>query len=132
MSNLFIEPQPACAPLNAAEVLLRVRAVGLNFRDVLNVLGEYPGDPGPPGGDAAGVVDADAAALHTATAAAYRAGQMQVVEGSEGGSGALVAPLLAAEQCVGVLSAGHSFKIHSLALERQPYNNSVKLRNEAW
>ena len=33
-----------------------MRAVGLNFRDVLNVLGEYPGDPGPPGGDAAGVV----------------------------------------------------------------------------
>merc|ERR1712038_824982 len=31
-----------------------VRAAGLNFRDVLNVLGEYPGDPGPPGGDCAG------------------------------------------------------------------------------
>lgn len=38
------------------KLLLRVRAVGLNFRDVLNVLGEYPGDPGPPGGDAAGAV----------------------------------------------------------------------------
>ena len=36
--------------------LLRVHAVGLNFRDVLNVLGEYPGDPGPPGGDCAGAV----------------------------------------------------------------------------
>ena len=36
---------------------LQVRAVGLNFRDVLNVLGEYPGDPGPPGSDCAGVVD---------------------------------------------------------------------------
>ena len=33
-----------------------MRAVGLNFRDVINVLGEYPGDPGPPGGDCAGVV----------------------------------------------------------------------------
>lgn len=31
-------------------------AVGLNFRDVLNVLGMYPGDPGPPGGDCAGIV----------------------------------------------------------------------------
>ena len=30
--------------------------MGLNFRDVLNVLGEYPGDPGPPGGDCAGLV----------------------------------------------------------------------------
>ncbi|PNG99823.1 Phenolphthiocerol synthesis polyketide synthase type I Pks15/1, partial [Tetrabaena socialis] len=49
-------------PLNAAEelgpstVLLRVQAVGVNFRDVLNVLGMYPGDPGAPGGDCAGVV----------------------------------------------------------------------------
>ncbi len=33
-----------------------VRAVGLNFRDVLNCLGMYPGDPGPPGGDCAGTV----------------------------------------------------------------------------
>ena len=33
-----------------------VRAVGLNFRDVLNVLGMYPGDPGAPGADSAGVV----------------------------------------------------------------------------
>jgi hypothetical protein len=37
-------------------VLVAVRAVGINFRDVLNVLGMYPGDPGPPGGDCAGVV----------------------------------------------------------------------------
>ena len=29
--------------------LVAVSAVGLNFRDVLNVLGMYPGDPGPPG-----------------------------------------------------------------------------------
>jgi hypothetical protein len=38
------------------EVLLSVKAVGLNFRDVLNVLGMYPGDPGPPGSDCSGVV----------------------------------------------------------------------------
>ncbi len=35
-----------------------VQAVGLNFRDVLNILGMYPGDPGEPGGDCAGVVTA--------------------------------------------------------------------------
>ena len=35
-----------------------MRAVGLNFRDVLNVLGMYPGDPGAPGGDCAGIVTA--------------------------------------------------------------------------
>jgi 3-oxoacyl-(acyl-carrier-protein) synthase/NADPH:quinone reductase-like Zn-dependent oxidoreductase len=56
ISNLVLEPLPALPPLGNADVLLRVRAVGLNFRDVLNVLGEYPGDPGPPGGDTAGVV----------------------------------------------------------------------------
>ena len=35
-----------------------IRAIGLNFRDVLNVLGMYPGDPGAPGGDCAGVIAA--------------------------------------------------------------------------
>ncbi|MCH9643009.1 MAG: SDR family NAD(P)-dependent oxidoreductase [Actinomycetia bacterium] len=37
-------------------VQVRVQAAGLNFRDVLNVLDLYPGDPGPIGGDFAGVV----------------------------------------------------------------------------
>ncbi len=32
--------------------------MGLNFRDVLNVLGMYPGAPGDPGNDCAGVVSA--------------------------------------------------------------------------
>jgi NADPH:quinone reductase-like Zn-dependent oxidoreductase len=36
-------------------LIVAVQAVGLNFRDVLNVLGMYPGDPGPPGGDCAGL-----------------------------------------------------------------------------
>jgi NADPH:quinone reductase-like Zn-dependent oxidoreductase len=35
---------------------VRVEAIGLNFRDVLNVLNMYPGNPGPPGSDYAGVV----------------------------------------------------------------------------
>jgi NADPH:quinone reductase-like Zn-dependent oxidoreductase/acyl carrier protein len=38
------------------EVQIRVEAAGLNFRDVLNVLGLYPGDPGPIGGDLCGIV----------------------------------------------------------------------------
>ena len=41
ISNLFLEPLSAPPPLGDVEVLLRVHAVGLNFRDVLNVLGEY-------------------------------------------------------------------------------------------
>lgn len=35
---------------------MAIKAVGLNFRDVLNVLGMYPGDPGDPGADCSGVV----------------------------------------------------------------------------
>ena len=33
-----------------------MKAVGLNFRDILNVLGMYPGDPGNPGSDFSGTV----------------------------------------------------------------------------
>jgi len=42
--------------LKQQEALVLVKAIGINFRDVLNVLGMYPGDPGPPGGDCAGIV----------------------------------------------------------------------------
>jgi acyl transferase domain-containing protein/NADPH:quinone reductase-like Zn-dependent oxidoreductase/SAM-dependent methyltransferase/acyl carrier protein len=38
------------------EIVIRVAATGLNFKDVLNVLGTYPGDPGPVGGECAGYV----------------------------------------------------------------------------
>ena len=43
-------------PPVAGQVQIRVEAAGLNFRDVLNVLGLYPGDPGRIGGDLAGIV----------------------------------------------------------------------------
>ena len=42
---------------------------------------------------------------NNATAAAYRSARMQVVERDDTKSGALAAPLLAANSCVGVLSA---------------------------
>ena len=35
--------------VEAHKVLVSVTSTGLNFRDVLNVLGMYLGDPGPPG-----------------------------------------------------------------------------------
>lgn len=38
------------------QVKIAVRATGLNFRDVLNALGMYPGDPGPLGGECAGTI----------------------------------------------------------------------------
>ena len=44
------------APPSAGQVQIRVEAAGLNFRDVLNVLGLYPGDPGRIGGDLSGIV----------------------------------------------------------------------------
>ncbi|WP_105347906.1 type I polyketide synthase [Mycobacterium sp. ITM-2016-00318] len=43
-------------PPEEGYVQVAVEAAGLNFRDVLNVLGLYPGDPGPIGGDFAGTV----------------------------------------------------------------------------
>ncbi|HET6705675.1 type I polyketide synthase [Amycolatopsis sp.] len=43
-------------PLGPGEVRVAVRAAGLNFRDVLTVLGMYPGPAGPLGLEAAGVV----------------------------------------------------------------------------
>ncbi|MGW7825303.1 MDR/SDR family oxidoreductase, partial [Streptomyces puniciscabiei] len=42
--------------LRAGEVRVAVRAAGVNFRDVLNVLGMYPGDAGRLGLEGAGVV----------------------------------------------------------------------------
>ncbi|KIG15385.1 Malonyl CoA-acyl carrier protein transacylase [Enhygromyxa salina] len=42
--------------LGPEQVRIEVRATGLNFRDVLNALGMYPGDPGPLGYEGAGVV----------------------------------------------------------------------------
>ncbi len=40
------------------DVEIRVTAAGLNFRDVLNVLGTYPGDAGALGAECVGVVEA--------------------------------------------------------------------------
>lgn len=40
------------------EVEIETQAWGLNFRDVLNVLGLYPGDAGPLGGECAGLITA--------------------------------------------------------------------------
>jgi NADPH:quinone reductase-like Zn-dependent oxidoreductase/short-subunit dehydrogenase/acyl carrier protein len=55
IDNLRLSEKEVTAP-EANEVQVRIEAAGLNFRDVLNVLGLYPGDPGPIGGDLCGVV----------------------------------------------------------------------------
>ena len=48
----------ASIKLKTNQVLVRVSYVGLNFRDVLNVLGMYPGNPGDPGCEFCGIVQA--------------------------------------------------------------------------
>ena len=57
LANVVAKPLAEVQP-GPGQILLRVLAVGVNFRDVLNVLGMYPGDPGEPGGDVAGIVEA--------------------------------------------------------------------------
>ena len=50
LSGMILSAQPAFeASLEPGAVELQVQAVGLNFRDVLLVLGEYPGAFEPPG-----------------------------------------------------------------------------------
>ncbi len=55
LDGLALQPCERPAP-GRGEVELEVSATGLNFRDVLNVLGLYPGDPGPPGAECTGRV----------------------------------------------------------------------------
>jgi acyl transferase domain-containing protein len=57
LDNVELRPVVRELP-QAGQVEIRVRATGLNFRDVLNVLDLYPGDPGPLGGECAGEVTA--------------------------------------------------------------------------
>nr|WP_246843248.1 type I polyketide synthase [Allokutzneria sp. NRRL B-24872] len=57
LDHLVLEPNPGVLePLAPGDVRIGVRAAGLNFRDVLTVLGMYPGDAGIIGNEAAGVV----------------------------------------------------------------------------
>ena len=55
LEQFELAPTTRRAPA-AGQVEIAVEATGLNFKDVLNVLGLYPGDPGPLGGECAGRV----------------------------------------------------------------------------
>ena len=57
LDGLEYETLPRRAPARG-EVEISVEAAGLNFRDVLNALGMYPGDAGPLGWECAGTVAA--------------------------------------------------------------------------
>nr|WP_258348153.1 type I polyketide synthase [Saccharopolyspora gregorii] len=57
LDDLELVPFPQAAePLTGRDVRVRIEAAGVNFRDVLNALGMYPGETGPFGSEAAGVV----------------------------------------------------------------------------
>lgn len=55
LSGAVLETKLRLMP-GASEVQIRIAAAGLNFRDLLNVLGKYPGTP-PLGAECAGVVE---------------------------------------------------------------------------
>jgi acyl transferase domain-containing protein/acyl carrier protein len=62
IDNLSLVPIERRGP-GPREIEIEVRASGLNFRDVLNVLGVYPGDAGRPGSECAGRVIAVGSAV---------------------------------------------------------------------
>jgi acyl transferase domain-containing protein len=53
LDNLELKPATT-APPGPGEVQIQVEATGLNFRDVLNALGMYPGEPGALGNECVG------------------------------------------------------------------------------
>jgi len=55
LDQVELNAVPRMSP-GPGQVEIQVRATGLNFRDVLNVMDLYPGDPGPLGGECAGEV----------------------------------------------------------------------------
>jgi len=55
LDSVALEPATRPEP-GPGQIEIKVHATGLNFRDVLNVLDLYPGDPGPLGGECAGEV----------------------------------------------------------------------------
>ncbi|MGQ5640990.1 alcohol dehydrogenase catalytic domain-containing protein, partial [Streptomyces sp. EWL5.16] len=56
LEGLALTPVDAGSGLGEGQVRVAVRAAGVNFRDVLNALGMYPGDAKDFGLEGAGVV----------------------------------------------------------------------------
>nr|WP_052433191.1 type I polyketide synthase [Streptacidiphilus carbonis] len=56
IENLVLTPADEQPPVGPGQVRVGLRAAGVNFRDVLNVLGRYPGEAGRLGLEGAGIV----------------------------------------------------------------------------
>jgi len=56
LENLELIPLTPVETIPADNVEVEIHAVGVNFRDVLDSLGLYPGEAGPLGGDGAGII----------------------------------------------------------------------------
>ena len=63
LENLQLTPAARRAP-GPGEVEIEIAASGLNFRDVLNAMGMYPGDPGALGNECVGVVTRAGEGVH--------------------------------------------------------------------
>ncbi|MFI4954279.1 MAG: SDR family NAD(P)-dependent oxidoreductase, partial [Gammaproteobacteria bacterium] len=64
LDELRLMEEESVLALDGNAVVIAPKAVGLNFRDVLNAMNLYPGDPGPLGGDCAGVIQAVGKNVH--------------------------------------------------------------------
>ena len=58
LSTLYLKPISLPNDLGPLEIAIQVKATGLNFRDVLNAMGLYPGDAGLMGIECSGTVTA--------------------------------------------------------------------------
>lgn len=63
LEELALDSYPVPAP-GPDEVQVRVDAASINFRDVMNALGVYPGDPEPLGQECAGTITTVGSAVH--------------------------------------------------------------------
>jgi acyl transferase domain-containing protein/acyl carrier protein/phospholipid N-methyltransferase len=134
LDRFHLQPVERRAP-GPDEVEIAVEATGLNFKDVLNVLGMYPGDPGPLGGECAGRVTAVGARVthvrpgdavlavaggsfssHVIAQAAFVQARPAGISAEEGASFPIA--FLTAEFCLGHLAkmkAGDRVLIHAAA-----------------
>ena len=58
LTNLILKPVKVPSTLTERQIEIEIKAAGLNFRDVLNAMGLYPGEAGNLGVECAGIISA--------------------------------------------------------------------------